>query len=378
MVLGGALAAVPAVAAVAGLVAVVAARPRSRQWLVTVTVGVGLVSLLATAVRLLSGTSPRDDRTEVVTGWALVELAALLVLVAVAVRSARSRRGVIFAGLAAVAVPLWILRFGSPTLVTVAAMAGWSLPALVAVGVGGYLRALDQRRARAVVVARQEQRLRLARDLHDFVAHDVSEILAHAHAGQVLGERDPAGVAVTLQRIADAALRSLAALDRTVHMLSEQDDLDGGAVRTPPPTLADLRELADRFTGSGSAAVHLDVDPTLAEPAPDAWSREIAATIHRLVVEAFTNVRRHAPSASRVDVTVERAEPAPALRVTIADDGRQGDGSRAARRTSGLGLSGLDERIRALGGSLEARPGEQGGWRIVAWLPLAPSADFPR
>ncbi|TDD11090.1 two-component sensor histidine kinase [Nonomuraea deserti] len=337
------------------------------------TCAAGVVSLAVTGGLLLLGEEQRQEGAA--SGWLLGESACLLILILVTVRVAPARHALVSAALAGCAMPVLLLRFGTgtPTLAALAGFAVWVLSAVLAAMVGLYLRSLDDYRARSVRAARQAQRAQLARDLHDFVAHDVSEMLAQAQAGQILAERDPRESVAAFRRIEHAALQALASMDRTVRMLHE-DDLaaEQPAHRTPLPGLADLRELAERFSSSGTATVHLDVD------APGGVSREVAATAYRVVVESLTNVRRHAATASRVEVSVRGTPAADALVVTVTDDAVAGHSPRGVARGGGLGLAGLTERVEALGGTLTAGPHAPGGWRVAATVPLAPAPEGTR
>jgi signal transduction histidine kinase len=333
----------------------------------------GATSLAVSVGMLLAGVTmaPAD------TPWGLIEVGVLLALALVAVRVAPP--GWLPAAVVpAVAVPAWLLRFGwgPVTAPTLGGFAAWALLASAVVGVGLYLRRLDGDRVRSVTEARRAQRLQLASDLHDFVAHDVSGMLAQAQAGQLLAERDPVAAAAAFRRIENAGLQALASLDRTVHMLRDADD-------GPPATLADVPDLVERF--ASTVEISLEIEPSLDLP------REVAATAYRVIVEALTNVRRHAPGASRVSVRVHRAGPA--VLVCVTDDGlppatrtarrgltaaRAGLAARPglgfaglARRHSGLGLPGLAERVEALGGALWAGSERPNGWRVTATLPLA-------
>ncbi|MFC7387758.1 sensor histidine kinase [Sphaerisporangium rhizosphaerae] len=375
----------------AAALGVLAAWPYDGRRIAAVTGGAGIVSLAATAgVLLLSG---EHRAATSATGWMVGESASLLVLVILVVRAAPARHALIAAGLAGAATPVLLLRFGlgPATTAALAGFAVWGLSAALAATVGLYLRSLDDHRARSVRAARQAQRTQLARDLHDFVAHDVSGMLAQAQAGRILAEQDPQRAVAAFQRIEQAALQALASMDRTVRMLHDADDLAAGesAGRTPLPALADLRDLADRFSGSGTAVVGLDIDARLEDP-DGVLPREVAATAYRIVVEALTNVRRHAATASRVEVTVRRIVgdlTGGALEVTVTDDARTGPPSDNARtgpasaahvlgtagRGGGFGLAGLTERVEALGGELAAGPHAPHGWRVTATMPLAAS-----
>ncbi|GII81546.1 two-component sensor histidine kinase [Sphaerisporangium rufum] len=378
----------PASVTMAAALGVLAAWPQDGRRVAAVTGGAGLVSLAATAAVRSLGADVSAP------GWPVGESASLLVLIVLVVRTAPPRHAPAAAGLAGVATPALLLRFepGPPTIEALAGFAVWGLSAALAATIGLYLRSLDGHRARAVRAARRAQRTRLARDLHDFVAHDVSGMLAQAQVGRILAERDPRQAVAAFERIEQAALQALASMDRTVRMLHEADDAadEEPADRAPPPALANLRELADRFASSGTAVVRLDIDAGLADP-DGGVPREVSATAYRVVVEALTNVRRHAVAASRVEVAVHRTRVVgfgPALEVTVTDDARPGPapvrhllgGARGGdtrngdtRNGGGFGLAGLAERVEALGGRLAAGPHDPRGWRVTVTLPLAPA-----
>ncbi|GHC47201.1 hypothetical protein GCM10010507_23360 [Streptomyces cinnamoneus] len=236
--------------------------------------------------------------------------------------------------------------------------------------VGRYLYVLHERRVRSVQEARRAQRLELARDLHDFVAHDVSGIVTLAQAAQVVFERQPEQVLPLLRRIEEAGQQALGAMDRTVHMLGDADDRPGAY------GLDDIRGTVDRFRASGTMEAGLDLELSPSESAR--VPREAAGTAHRVVVESLTNVRRHAPGAASVRVTVRGAGPE--LVVTVTDSGREDPDSGQDRpwsgdgRRGGLGLVGLAERVEAVGGSFTAGP-HGCGWRVRAAFPLGAAED---
>lgn len=147
---------------------------------------------------------------------------------------------------AGVAAAVWVLRVFAPAsfLEAVGVCAFWGLGALLAAGVSLYLRLLDVRQDRAVSDARTALRLRLAGDLHDFVAHDISEMVAHAQAGRVAGDPRQA-----LERV--EAARAMSMLDRTVDILHHDRP------RVPVGDLDGIREAAARFSAAGPARVHL-------------------------------------------------------------------------------------------------------------------------
>lgn len=357
----GPFATVPPAIAVASLCVVLGEWPRTRAH-VAIACGTAAVASLAATVLY-----PRPPGTGA-GALGTVEVMALLPLIVMAARAAPAKQAVVVSVAAHSAATLWVLRFleldslGS----TLAGCIFWSLAATAAAGGGIYLRSLDADRIRAVAAARQSQRLELARDLHDFIAHDVSEMVAQAQAGRFIGEQDPKEALATLERIEKAGLSALTSMDRTIHMLHSMDEaLD--ATNRPQHGLADLPELAERFAASSQARVHLDLDPELHEGV----AREVAATGYRVVVEALTNVRRHAPTATQVDIHVQRT-PGSMLKVTVINDAeivlRRNTDPRGDRR-SGLGLPGLSERVEFLGGTLTAGPDGNGGWCVTATMP---------
>ncbi|WP_430789205.1 sensor histidine kinase [Actinoplanes sp. G11-F43] len=275
------------------------------------------------------------------------------------------------AGAAGAAAALLVLRVTGPPslLAAIGACALWSLPAAGAAAVGLHLRGQDRRRDRAAGEALRGQRLSLARDLHDYVAHDVSEMLATAQAGRVAGG-DPATAAVLFERIEQAGQHALATLDRTVHMLGGQPPAPGESPASGrTPLLGELSLLVARFGGAGPVRAELDMEPLPA----DAVTSEVAALTHRIVTEGLTNVRRHAAAAAGVAVAVTRTR-AGMLTVTVTDHPPAtpvGPVPEAVSRTArgGRGLPELAAAAAALGGVLVAGP-HGGGWRLRADLPL--------
>ncbi|MFE0376975.1 sensor histidine kinase [Streptomyces inhibens] len=300
--------------------------------------------------------------------WYPFETVALLVLLERVVRHVPSPRVAIVAPLTGAAVILLPLRFtlhapnaGLKESVFAALLA--LVPAAGATGVGLYLRSLDNRRSHAVALARREQRLEVARDLHDFVAHEVTGIVLEAQAAQLSEDAGPEEHRALLQRIEKAGLRALDSMDQTVTTLREADGRKWGE---PPPTrlygLADLPELVGRFSSMAAAEVALSLEDEVA----GTLSREAEDTAYRVVLESLTNVRRHAPQAGRVQVFAGRTADR-AVEVSVADNA--GPGAPAGtRQGGGTGLAGLGERVSALGGSLEAGPYEN-GWRVRCLLP---------
>ncbi|KAB7840007.1 sensor histidine kinase [Streptomyces mobaraensis] len=334
---------------------------------------------------------------------ALVEYASGTWLVLLVTRALPLRRSAALWLVLGVAVATLLLRADAYDGALEAAGQSVFLSAgpLAAGALGNGLYTAGERRARSVREARRAQRLELAADLHDFVAHDVSGIVALAQAAQVVHGARPEQVPPLLRQIEEAGVRALGAMDRTVHMLRDGDGRLSAAGSGPDAPLADdagaraaayglddVPGVVERFRASGTADVRLadELPPERRADVP----REVAATVHRVVVEALTNVRRHAPGAERVRVVLscggggsresagsrEDGLAGASLSVSVTDSGRGAAGARAGRpsageRRSGLGLAGLAERVEALGGVLTAGGcGEGAGWEVRAEFPL--------
>jgi signal transduction histidine kinase len=204
-----------------------------------------------------------------------------------------------------------------------------------------------------------EERLRIARELHDVVSHSIAMINVQAGvAVHVMDDRpDEARAAlVAIKAASRDALRDLRGI------LGLLRDTDEGEPRAPAGGLDQVASLAENVRRTG-AAVTLDVS---AGEAPLPASVDLAA--YRVIQEALTNVVRHAPGAAAA-VTIRRV--ASALEVEVSDDGRTAVTVGAdSRHGAGHGLAGMRERVRAAGGSLETGPRPGGGFAVRATLPL--------
>ena len=217
-------------------------------------------------------------------------------------------------------------------------------------------RITASRQARAESARRQanEERLQIARELHDVVAHHISLINVQAGVALHIVDRKPEQAQTALEAIKDASKEALVELRSLVGILR---DVDEEAPRRPTGTLESLDDLVERSAHAG-----LDVRKTVhGEVRPLPSSVELAAL--RIVQEAITNVVRHA-GAHRADV--ELAYEAEALSVTVEDDGRG-----FAPGDAGTGIVGMRERAETLGGTLDVGRGRAGGGtRVHASLPL--------
>jgi signal transduction histidine kinase len=319
-------------------------------------------AVVAAVVSLLHTITYRGPGDNVVAGWVLVETLAQLWVVVQAVRRPPVWAAATAGSLLVVAVGVSPLRIGlwltppAPAVEVVLVCVCLALPAVIAAGVGVYLRRLDAERARSVAAARRDQRVQLARDLHDWLAHEMTGIVLTAQAGG-LDARDPVEAARAFHQIEEAGVRGLAAMDRALRLLSVADD--GAETTDRQPTLADVVEVADRFSLTGPVTVDVAIDDTLDDLRP-----EVLATVHRVVVESLTNVRRHATTAT--DVRIEVAREGPGLRVLVRDNG--GKPAHRFGRRGGSGLVGLGARVEALGGTLTAGPAAA-GWAVLAQVP---------
>ncbi|MEU4731553.1 histidine kinase [Streptomyces sp. NPDC023588] len=293
--------------------------------------------------------------------WTLLWVCLLLPLIGFVARWSPVRSGVVAGALGVAGVALWpvpLVRETGSWLEACGAAAFWLLPALGAALAGGYLRRQAGRVGRAVVEARREQQLELARDLHDFVAHDVSAIVVQAQAARFVAAQDPGQAVRALERIEAAGLSALASMDRTVHALQEA----AGGPTAPVPGLAQLPDLVERFEGG-----KLDADAAAVRE----LSREADTTAYRVAVEALTNVRRHAPGAAVVRVAVRRVEAGTEISVANSAPARGASGLRGRKRRGGTGLAGLRGRVEAAGGTLRAGASGDGGWLVSAVFPVA-------
>jgi signal transduction histidine kinase len=327
-------------------------RPRLRPRLLWPACAAALTSLTVTLVYVIGEVRPAPG-TEV-SGMA--ESVLLMALTGLMIRYAPPRPAAPAALLTGTASSVWMLRFFVPAspLEGMGVCAFWGLGALLAAGVGAYLRFAVVRQERAVAGARTELRLRLARDLHDFVAHDISEMIAYAQAAGVVGDPREA-----LVRVEAAGQRAMSMLDRTLDMLHHDRP------RTPAGDLSGIREAAKRFSEAGPARVHLSLH-TPADLPPN-----LAALTYRIVIEGLTNIRRHAPHATRADLGITTANGV--LSLTLTNDGVSG--TPGDRLGGGSGLTGLATLVREQGGELVTRPVPD-GWSLTATLPLAQSAGW--
>lgn len=317
---------------------------------------------LATAIVLCAAALP----TRVVTGIS-VFVCAYTVAVLLPRRAATTALGACaavhaVAGVAAVSAGRDLL--GLPTFwsSTEREVVGVVLATAATYGIGGLLGAYVQTRRAytAELVARAEQqariavvseRGRIARELHDIAAHDLSAIVVQAGAAGRLVDRDPAAAKSALQAIRAQGRETLTALRQLVGIMRDSDS-DG---RAPQPTLLRLDSLVAGARGAGMTVELTTVGSP--QPLPAA----VDLTAYRVVQEALTNAHRHAPGAA-VSVTVAYDR---GVRVLV----RNAAPAAPAPPGDGHGLLGMRERVQQHGGALRTGPTPDGGWQVDALLP---------
>ncbi|MFI9822636.1 sensor histidine kinase [Streptomyces sp. NPDC052013] len=212
-------------------------------------------------------------------------------------------------------------------------------------------------RAQAARRRADEERLRIARELHDVLAHSISVINVQAGVGLALLDSDPEQARTALSTIKDKSKEALGEVRQVLDTLRAP----GAAPRAPAPGLDRLPELVEQAAAAG-LTVTVEGEPPELPPGAD-----LAA--FRIVQEALTNVVRHSRSRH---ARVHLEERAGRLRLCIDDDG---PASGADAGGSGNGLAGMRERAAALDGTIEAGPRPDGGFRVLAVLPLTSQED---
>ena len=226
-----------------------------------------------------------------------------------------------------------------------------------AIGVGLWQRYFDARRRDAVEAARRDERLELARELHDIVAHHITGIVIQAQAASLVGAKHPETLPSTLAGIESSGTDALAAMRRVIGLLRSSDDAGGRSFG--PEQLSDL---VARFADHGPAVeLHLP-----SSPSQPPWPPEVTTAVYRVVQEALTNVARHAPTARTVAVIV--SDTGSGVTVEVTDDAPTGPSW--FDNSGGYGLVGMRERVEALDGTLSAGPRPNGGWIVHAAMPL--------
>jgi signal transduction histidine kinase len=322
----------PRVALGAAVVVVVAATALPAAYVFT---GIGVLVCAYTVATLL----PRRQ--------AIIALAA-----GCAVHAAGGVASAALGGQLHLVATYWANTGDNPADLVLASIGSFAIPGLAGLYVQTTRAFAAELAAAAATRAAAEERARIARELHDVAAHDLSAIVVQAGAADRLLDRDPEQTREVLRSLRSQGRRTLTAMRELVGILRARP------TTSPQPSLSMIDELVTSAQDTG-----MDVTVrTSGRLAPLSPATDVAA--YRLVQEALTNARRHAPGAP-VDVAVAYR----AADVTLTVHNGPGE-SRADSPGSGHGLLGMRERVRLCGGDLDVGPTGTGGWRITARLPL--------
>ena len=301
---------------------------------------------------------------------------AWLILIAAFISTVLARRRLVavislVAGYLIAVWPPWLIgRPGGPRPV----FALWLAAFLLALLGGAELMRLRQQRAEALARSREdevrrqasEERLRIARDLHDVVAHNISVINVQANSALHLRDRQPERAWEALATIHDVSKQALVELRSVLGVLRQADEDE------PRSPAAGLDRLADLIERAQAVGLAVTVERA-GEPAPLPANVDLAA--YRIVQEALTNSAKHAPGAA---VRVRIARSGTDLQVQVEDEGSRAPhppSAGPAPVSGGNGLAGMRERVSALHGTLSAGPRPGGGFAVTARLPC-PSEDW--
>jgi len=205
------------------------------------------------------------------------------------------------------------------------------------------------------------ERLRIARELHDIVAHHVSVVVIQAQGAQRVADRDPDRARQAMADVERTARTALEEMRRMLGLLRSPDDAEDTGSLDVAHGVADIAALADRMTGSGVAVTVRTTGEPFGVP------EDVGLALYRIAQEALTNVLKHAGPA-HAEVHLHYSEQ---LEITIADDGRGAAAvlTGAAPPGAGRGITGMRERVAMLGGRITAGPQPGGGFLVHAVIP---------
>lgn len=321
-----------------------------------------------TVLAVMTGLLPVWSATGAATSGAGIPLVVALYTVA-AHRSPRvAVPAVLVAGAGLVALRLWSAD-GPADLVEMAATfaAAWWLGnntrtrRTQSEALAAYAHELAATRELLADQRVADERLRIAREMHDVVAHSLGVVAVQASVAEHLLDQDPGQARVSVATIKEAAGTGLTDMRRTLGLLRAGDE---PADRAAAPRLADLPQLV-RTHGSGS---QLDVDLRVSGRPPAALDPALELSVYRVVQEALTNACKHAPGSH---VTVDVTYGAGGVDVEVTDDGSTAPLNLLG---SGNGLAGMRERVGMFGGTFEAARRIGGGFRVAARFPLGGTA----
>ncbi|MFD0743865.1 sensor histidine kinase [Phytohabitans flavus] len=324
------------------------------------------VYVVAGAVFYLRRREPVAVLGVAVAGWALALAAAdsnlglvtLFALYSVGRYAANNRQG-----LAGVAAAIAVLVADGLVLSTPWSATGFGVVFMFVVWYIG--RRLRLREERAVQRRRQkadearrivaEERTHIARELHDVVAHQVSMMTVQAGAAQAVAAADPERAREAMAAVEQAGRQALDELRHLLGVLRPETERDGLG---PQPGLADLPRLVAQLRAAG---LEIEITDGLRTPVPI----RLQLSAYRIIQEALTNVLKHCGPGTRTEVHLR--EEGTAITIEVLDHAPP---APARPRTPGHGIIGMRERATLLGGSLETGPRPEGGFRVLARLPL--------
>ena len=333
---------------------------------------------------LILATAPYAWRRRWPTAAFLISMSSVTVLWLLGYNAGTLPLLLMFGGyFVAVARPMWEIVLCSVVALSCFALLWWgggapygvrdalisvlALAIIVGLGRAGRLRVdLANARAEAAEEAARrrssEERLRIARELHDIIGHSLGTIAVQAGVGRHLMETEPEKAADALDNIAKISRESLDEVRSVVAALRDDEP-----PYHPALGLADLPELVETVRATGLAVDFTPPDDLEAIP------RQTGAAVYRITREALTNVVRHAhASTARVQVVHQNGR----IEVAVRDDGAVAGNGPAGDSEPGHGIIGMRERAEALGGSLSAGPASDGGFLVTASLPV--NSDQPR
>lgn len=218
-------------------------------------------------------------------------------------------------------------------------------------------RELEMERDQQAQIATAAERTRIAREMHDIIAHSLSVIIAQADGGRYAALGDPEAAGRALGTISEVGRASLADMRRLLGVL--RDPETDASPTQPQPLDVDLEELVEKVRSAGR---HVSI---VRMGTPRALPPGASLAIYRIVQEALTNALKHAGPSAQVTVLVQWLRSA--LSLEISDDGR---GAAASSDGKGQGLVGMRERAAIYGGSVSAGPRPGGGFQVKALIPL--------
>ncbi|MDJ0316602.1 sensor histidine kinase [Arthrobacter antibioticus] len=240
---------------------------------------------------------------------------------------------------------------------------------IIATGIGSTVRSgrqhdaeLRQWAIRNAQLASVAERNRIAREMHDVVAHSLTVMVALSDGAAVVVKRDPTKAGEVLGQLSQTGRTALADMRRVLGVLRE----DAGESRSPQPLHTDMGALIEGFRQAGLPITFIQTGP----PVPE--DPALALTVYRIVQESLTNVLRYGTAVSRVRVCIENKLIHGQLLVQVSDDGR---GTVDTSIGTGRGIVGMRERAGIFAGTVDAGPAPHGGWSVNAVLHPAEGSE---